>query len=345
MVNIISLIPYILLAILAFGVLIFVHELGHFSLAKINGVIVEEFAIGMGPKLFGFTKGETLYSIRILPIGGYVKMLGENEDSENPKAFNNKNPLQRISIIIAGPLMNFIVAIILFVIITLSVGAIRTLTVNSVLDNSPAKEAGIIAGDKIVRINGEKVNMLEELTEKLVKSKGESVSVEVLRNGDIVKFNIKPAKGQENGDYYLGVNMDIIKNPTLFQAFDRAVDQVNYMLKLIIGFFGTLFQGKTDLNDVGGPVSIIKVSVAQAQMGILNLMYFTAVMSVQLGFFNIIPFPALDGGYFLLYLIELITRKKPNPRVVQSLVTIGFLLLMGLMVLVTLKDIINPIKF
>lgn len=344
MTNIISVLPYILLAIIAFGMLIFLHELGHFTLAKINGVIVEEFALGMGPKLIGFTRKDTLYSIRVLPIGGYVKMLGENEDSNNPKAFNNKSPLQRISIIIAGPLMNFITAIILFVVITLSVGTIRTLTVDNVLDNSPAKAAGIAVGDKIIKVNNKKINMVEELTEKLIKSKGQSVDVEVLRNGNVVNFNIIPAKS-EDGAYYLGVNMGVIKNPTLFQALDNSIHQLNYMLKLITGFFGTLFQGKTDLNDVGGPVSIIKVSVAQAQAGILNLAYFTAVMSVQLGFFNIIPFPALDGGYLLLYSIELITRKKPNPKVVQSLVTIGFLLLMGLMVLVTLKDIINPIKF
>lgn len=345
MFNIISMIPYILLAILAFGILVFVHELGHFTLAKANGVFVEEFAIGMGPKLLGFKKGETLYSIRALPIGGYVKMLGENEDSDNPRAFNRKSPLQRISIIVAGPLMNFIVAIVLFVIITLAVGAIPTLRVDSVLDNSPAKAAGILSGDKIVKINGEKINIREELSEKLIKSNGKPIDVEVLRNNENFAYNITPVKDEEKGGYILGVNMVVISNPTLFQALDRSVDQLNYMLKQITGFFGTLFQGKTDLNEVGGPVSIIKVSVAQAQMGILNLMYFTAVMSVQLGFFNIIPFPALDGGYLLLYLIELITRRKPNQRVVQSIVTIGFLLLMGLMVLVTLKDIINPIKF
>ncbi|MHC1683201.1 MAG: RIP metalloprotease RseP [Clostridiaceae bacterium] len=343
--SIISMIPYILLAILAFGVLVFVHELGHFTLAKANGVFVEEFAIGMGPKLIGFTKGETLYSIRALPIGGYVKMLGENEDSDNPRSFNKKSPLQRISIIIAGPLMNFITAIILFAIITLSVGAIPTLTVDSLIDNSPAKQAGMLSGDKIVKINGDKINIREELSEKLYKSNGKPLDVQVLRNGESFNYNITPAKDEEKGGYVLGVNMVIIENPSLFQALDRSIDQLNYMLKQIVGFFGTLFQGKTDMNDVGGPVSIIKVSVAQAQMGFLNLMYFTAVMSVQLGFFNIIPFPALDGGYLLLYIIELITRRKPNQKVVQSIVTIGFLLLMGLMVLVTLKDIINPIKF
>lgn len=341
--NIISTIPYVIAAMLSFGFLVLVHELGHFTLAKINGVFVEEFAIGMGPKLFGFKKKETLYSIRLLPIGGYVKMLGENQESYDERAYINKSPLQRLSIIIAGPIMNFITAIILFTILTLSIGGYKTLVIESVEKGAPAEIAGLKTGDKITKINDIEVGKFDQVVEAIVTKKGEAVKVEVLRNGENSTMNIKPIINNKTGNYYIGV---IPKLQTgVISAIGYGFDQTYNVIKLTVEFFGTLFQGKADMNGVGGPVSIVRISVAQAQLGFLNLINLMALLSVQLGFFNILPIPALDGGYIVLNLFEFITKKKPNEKIVAISVNIGFGLLMLLMLLVTMKDILNPLKF
>lgn len=343
--SLVSMLPYAICAILAFGVLVLGHELGHFVLAKINNVKVEEFAIGMGPKLVGIQGKETLYSIRILPIGGYVKMLGEQEASKDERAFNNKSPVQKLSIVAAGPIMNFLMAILFFAIVVLSVGGYSTLTVENPVEGYPAQKAGILSGDTIKAINNKKVSMIQEFKTELIKGEGKTVKVDVDRNGETKSFNITPSKGEEKRDYNIGVSLKAVKNPTVFQALNRGVKNVNYVVKETFGFFKTLFHGKVKKEDVGGPVSIIKISVAQAKAGVINLLYFIALMSVQLAIFNIIPFPALDGGYIFINLFEIITRKKISDEKVGVISAIGFVFLMILMVLVTVKDILYPINF
>ncbi|CUP69665.1 RIP metalloprotease RseP [Clostridium baratii] len=336
---------YIIYAILAFGLLIIVHELGHFILAKINGVRVEEFSIGMGPKIFSVDGKETKYSLGILPIGGYVKMLGEEEDVNDERSFSAKSPLRRITIILAGAFMNLILAIVIFTAYLNHFGY-RLPKVQSVIDKSPAYEAGIKPGDKFEKINGSKVFTADDMTFAIALSKGNPVNIEVNRDGKLLDFNVKPSYNEKEKRDMIGFSFDAVKNPTIVQSFKESFNQTGSLIKQTFQGLKMIFTGKADLKtDVGGPVTIIKLSGQAAKAGIWTLLYFTAFISINLAVFNLLPFPALDGGWTVLLLIELITRRKVPDKVAGALNFVGFALLMGLMLLVTVKDILFPIKF
>jgi regulator of sigma E protease len=336
---------YILLAILAFSVLIIGHELGHFLLARLNNVKVEEFSLGMGPKIFGIKGKETEYLIKALPIGGYVKMLGEGEEvkSDDPRAFSNKSPLRKLSIVAAGPIMNILIAILLFAIIGYGKG-ILVPEVNSVIKNSPAEKVGLKANDKIVEINNKKINTWEELSIEIINNGKNQLIVKVERNSSIQSFSILPVLNEETKNYMIGIEPKV-KSPNLLQSVAYGAKETANMTKETFKFFGTLFQGKVKANDFGGPITIIKVSTAAAKAGIYTLLFLTAYLSIQLAIFNIIPFPALDGGWIFLFLFEIITRKKIDDKKVAVVNYIGFMFLMLLMVVVLLKDIFFPVKF
>lgn len=335
---------YIIAAMIAFGVLIIIHELGHFALAKINGVKVEEFAIGMGPKLFGIKGKETTYSIKLLPIGGYVKMLGDEGESSDPRAFNNKSALRKLSIVMAGPIMNFILGIILFAIIA-SARGYNSPVVGKVIPNQPAAVVGIKSGDKIVKINNSKVSTWEDFVTGVYMANGSSLNITYERNGELKDVKVTPVKDPEENRYMIGIEGTPVENPTIGQSISYGFVETNSLIKQTFGFFKTLFKGKASMNDVGGPLTIIKVSGAAAKAGIVSLLAFSAYISIQLAIFNIIPFPALDGGYIMLFLFEIITGKKLDDNKIGMLNYVGFAVLMALMVLVTIKDILHPIKF
>lgn len=334
---------YIFGAFLAFSILILGHEFGHFIIAKKNDVDVEEFSIGMGPKLFGIQGKETLYSIRILPIGGYVKMLGEEEKSTDSRAFSQKTPAQKLAIVAAGPIMNFILAIIFFGIIGFMKGYIEP-TVSSIENNSPAYIAGIQNGDKIQKVDNKKITSWDEFVTTVALGKGKEVDVQVKRGNENKVFHIKPSKNVKENRFVIGIE-GTYKKPNLIEAISYGVKETGSMIKMTLNFLGTLFTGHISAQDVGGPVSIIKISTVYAKAGLLSLLWFTAYLSVQLGFLNIIPFPALDGGWILLLLIQIITGKKFDDNKVGILNYIGFAVLMLLMVAVTIKDFMYPIKF
>lgn len=334
---------YILGAILTFSILVLVHEFGHFLMAKANKVKVEQFSIGMGPKLMGIKGKETEYSIRILPIGGYVKMLGDEGKSNDERAFNNKSPLQKLSIVAAGPIMNIILAVVLFAIL----GALRGFTipiVNQVIENKPAYIAGLREGDKIVRVNNKKIITWDEVSNKIGILKGAPINVTFIRNGQQKSVAITPILDPEEKRYIIGVYPTIIEHPNLVQSTSYGLHETGFFFKETFRIFGSLFKGKVSANDIGGPISIIKISGAVAKTGILNLIFFGAVLSIQLAIFNIIPFPALDGGYIFLFIYEIITGRRVNEEKIGVINYIGFALLMTLMVLVTIKDILYPIK-
>ena len=336
---------YIVYAILAFGLLIIVHELGHFILAKINGVKVEEFSIGMGPKIFSIDGKETKYSLGILPIGGYVKMLGEDEDVSDEKSFSSKSPLRRITIILAGAFMNLILAIILFTAYLNHFGYALP-KVTSVMDKSPAYEAGIKPGDQFKEVNGSKVFTSDDISFAISLAKGQPVNLEVDRNGELLNFNVKPSYNEKEKRDMIGFSFEVVKDPTIVQSFKQSFNQTASLVNQTFSGLKTIFTGKANLKtDVGGPVTIIKLSGAAAKAGIWNLLYFTAFISINLAVFNLLPFPALDGGWTVLLLIELITKKKVPDKVIGVLNFVGFACLMGLMLLVTVKDILFPIKF
>lgn len=335
---------YIIMAIIAFGVLIIIHELGHFTLAKLNGIKVEEFAIGMGPKLFGIKGKETQYSVRILPIGGYVNMQEDEGESTDPRAFTNKKPLQKLSVVIAGPIMNFILGIALFALLAGVRGYLSPI-VSKVVPNQPADVMGIKAGDKIVKVNGDKVVTWEDFVTGVYMSNGKPIDITYTRDTETKTVKVVPVKDTNENRFMVGIYPTAVEKPTISQSISYGFMETNSLIKQTFSFLKTLFKGKASMSDVGGPLTIIKVSGAAAKAGVLTLVGFAAYISIQLAIFNIIPFPALDGGHIFLYLFEIITGKKVDDNKVGLINKVGFLILMMLMVLVTIKDILYPVKF
>lgn len=336
-------IPYIIMALLAFSLLIVIHELGHFMLAKLNGVRVHEFSLGMGPKLFGIKGKETEYLIKAFPIGGYVKMEGENEGSDDPRAFNKKTPGQKLSIVSAGAIMNLVLAVVLFAIVGASIGKISPI-VGEVIPSGAAMKAGIQVGDKITKVNEVSIDKWEQFIKEISASKGEDIDIEVVRDSKVKTFSLKPIKDVKENRFMVGI-AGTREKINLGESVSYGFNQTINTAKQTFGFFGTLFKGEVKADDVGGPISIIRISTMAAESGIINLLMLTAMLSVQLGIFNIIPFPALDGGWIFMLLFEIISGKKLNDNVVAKINYVGFMFLMAVMVLVVLKDIFNPIKF
>ncbi|WP_300262021.1 RIP metalloprotease RseP [Clostridium sp.] len=333
---------YIIFALLAFSALILVHELGHFIVAKLNGIYVEEFAIGMGPKLFGVKVGETEYNLRILPFGGFVKMLGEDDESDDSRSLNAKTPIQRILVMGAGAFMNYVLALIIFIGLAMSSGFVEN-KVASVVPNSPAQEIGIEKGDEFLKIDGNKIHTTNDFVMGLALAKGNPVELEIKRGNDVLTKTVKPILN-ESGIYQVGIGYDFIKKPTLLQGIKQGFNETRSLVSQSFIALKTIFTGEANLKtDVGGPVTIIKMSGQAAKAGANTLLWFMAFLSVQLAVFNLLPFPALDGGRIFIELIQMITRKEIPAKYIEAVNTVGFMLLMGLMVLVTIKDIIFPI--
>ena len=327
-------------AIIVFGLLIGVHEAGHLIAAKLNKVEVTEFAIGMGPKLFSFQGKETLYSLRLIPIGGYCKLTGEDESIDSPVSFSAKKPLQRISILAAGAIMNLILSFVALVILFAPNEKISTTYVENVLENAPAYSQGLKAGDKIVKLNSTNVNIDSDVSFFLYRNGDKPVDVTVKRGDEKVVLNITPYS--ENGDYYIGYKPQSVDNnilETLKYSFHFEV----FTSKVVILTIADLFTGTASVKDTSGPVGIVSEIGKAAHNGFRNVLYLLALISVNLGLFNLIPLPALDGGRILFVLIEFIFR-RPVPQKYEAIVhALGFLALLILMVFVTFNDVFRLI--
>ncbi|MGL5314918.1 MAG: RIP metalloprotease RseP [Peptostreptococcaceae bacterium] len=331
----------IIAAILLFGVIVFVHELGHFLLAKKAGIKIHEFAVGMGPKLFSTKKGETLYSIRLLPLGGYCAMEGEDGESSDPRSFGQKSLLQRASVLFAGPFFNIIFAVILLIPVFIYMGAPST-TLGKIIPDSPAQAIGLQVDDKIVNINGHEINSWEDVVSNLHSSEGKEIQISVERDGELKVFNVTPEKNAD-GNYVIGISYKPERSffGSIGSAFTTTVD----MTKQMIIFVGQLFTGSVPggvENAVTGPVGVISIVSDQASKGIFNLMYIGSVISLNLGILNLLPIPALDGGRLVMLAIEGIRGgKKLDPNKEAAIHMVGFALLMGFMVFITYKDILR----
>ncbi|WP_125153877.1 M50 family metallopeptidase [Clostridium rectalis] len=336
---------YIIGALLAFSLLVIIHEFGHFALAKLNDVKVEEFSLGMGPKLFGIKKGETEYTVKALPIGGYVKMLGEDgEDTKDKRAFSNKSSWQKLSIVAAGPFMNLVLAIFLFALVAGIRGYFAPI-VGELIKGGPAEVVQMQKDDKIIKVNQKKITTWEDFYTEIYMSGGKSIDITYEREGKLDTISVTPVKDKDGKAYIVGIYPKHIDNPSIGQSISYGFIETNSLINQTFSFFKTLFGGKASINDFGGPLTIIKVSGEAAKAGILTLLSFAGYLSIQLAIFNIIPFPALDGGWIILFLFEIITRKKVDSNKVGIINYIGFAILMTLMILVTIKDILYPIKF
>lgn len=337
----------ILITIIGFGFMIFIHELGHFIAAKRFGVLVHEFSIGMGPQIFSFGKGETKYSLRLLPIGGYVKLEGENEleENDNPRSFSNLKPLKRIVILVAGAFMNVLLGFIIFTILNISVG-ITPSVVAAIPNELASVQVTFQEGDEITRLNNARIHSYEDVSLFMSRYDKKSLDVTLKRNGKTIRIEDAPLIETEEG-YKLGVIFAAQKASVLRSAEFAIYDTVHISKAVVYAVFD-IFSGKTGINSLSGPVEIVStvgaVASQQNEYTLLNILLLFAMITVNLGIFNLLPFPALDGGSIVFALYELVTRKKVKSEIVGYSGLIGFALLMLLAVYVTAGDIIDLIR-
>lgn len=329
-------------AIFVFLLVILLHELGHFTVAKLVGIKVNEFAIGMGPKLIQKKKGETKYTLRLLPIGGYVSMEGEDEVSDDPRGFGKSSPLARIAVVAAGAIMNFVLAIVVLSIVSFNIGAPTTI-IDEVSPGLPAEKAGIISGDEIISINNKKVKSWDQLSRTISQSDLDNeMELELIRNKEEKTVVIKPIF--EDGRSIIGI-VPLYKS-SFGSAIRGGIENTGIFIKIMFDFIKMLFKGQVTTNDLSGPVGVIREVGQAAKMGINNLLLILGFISVNLGFFNLLPIPALDGSRIVFLTIELIRGKPIDPEKENVIHLIGFALLIGLMIIVTYKDLsrINILK-
>lgn len=320
-------------AILLFLMMIIPHEFGHFAVAKAVGVQVNEFSIGMGPKLWNKQKGETLYSVRLLPIGGFCAMEGENEESDNPRAFNNKSPLSKIAVLIAGAFMNIITAWLILVILAFSYGTAST-TIDDVKVGSPAATAGILSGDQIVSINGEKTDDWNKVVEE-IKSSDDKLSIEVLRENKKHQFEVKPEKLE--GQNIIGISSRLTRDHG--KAIEGGTIATYDMGKSMLDAFKGLITGGISTKDIAGPVGMVSMVGQTSKLGIQYVAAFVALVSLNLAIINLLPLPALDGGRIIFVFIRLITGKMISDRTEGIIHAVGMGLLLILAVIVTINDV------
>ncbi len=325
-------------AIFVFLMVILVHEFGHFAVAKMVGIKVNEFSIGMGPKLIQKKKGETEYTLRALPIGGYVKMEGEDEASEDPRGFNKVSPLSRIAVVAAGAIMNFISAIIVFTIVSYGLGMPINIIENTI-PSSPAEKSGLLSNDTIISINGIKSDTWESISKIISKSDpNQEMELKVKRDGQDKKIVLKPTVDEE-GKTIIGIVPKYKKSITL--AIKGGFQKTLMFLGLMFEFLGMIFKGKVGIKHLSGPIGVIHEVGVAAKLGIYNLLLILGFISVNLGFFNLLPIPALDGSRIVFLIIELIRGKPIDPEKEGFIHFVGFVLLISLMLLVTYKDIVQ----
>ncbi len=322
-------------AIFVFCLIIFVHEFGHFAAAKACGIRVNEFALGMGPRLIHYSGKETEFSLRLLPIGGYNKIEGEDEDSDDPRAFNNASVWKRILVVVAGAVMNFITCILILIIVYGTVGFAST-TIGEVIEGLPAAEAGLEAGDTILSIDGKEIGVWTDV-QTYTQSGNDTITVVVDRNGETLTLNVPLVT--EDGRKVMGIRSMIKHDAGL--AIKEGFTGTWSMAKDMYAFVARLFTGRGSLDDVGGPVAIVSVISEQAKTGFLNVLYLTAIISLNLGIINLLPLPALDGGRLVFLIINLITGKRVSTKVEATVHGVGMLLLLAFMAFILVKDVLR----
>jgi RIP metalloprotease rseP len=325
----------IIIALLIFGIVVAVHEFGHFFVAKLNKITVHEFAIGMGPVIFQKEKNGTNYSLRAIPMGGFVAMEGEDEESDDPNAFCQKKPLQKMAVIFAGPFMNFVLTIVTFILL-FTLSGVPVNKVGNIIENSPASKSELKVGDEIKSINGTNIKSWNDIPTTIAGTKGD-VTLQVIRDGQPKEITITPE--EKNGRRTVGIYPMYEKNfsSSVSQAFSQT-----YSVSLsMLDFIKKLFTGKVDFNYVSGPVGIVKEMGSSVNSGLATVINYIAFISLNLGIMNLLPIPALDGFRLLTSFVELITRKKLNKKMEYIVNAAGMIFLISIMLLVTYKDLIK----
>lgn len=355
----------VIIFIIVLGVLIFVHELGHFLVAKKSGIRVDEFAIGFPPQIFSFKKGGTKYALNLIPFGGYVKIYGENAEDESvdPDAkdsFVNKSPWIQAAVLVAGVTFNIVFAWFLFLIVLMAGSPTivdqsnrdfikdAKVTITNVYENSPAGMAGLKAGDRIISIANipESEITVKNVQDTIANSKG-AIKFGIDRVGQKSEISIEPKQGIVGDKQAIGVSLEEIGTYALpaHKAFTQSFIMTKNAVQLIavdlVTFLGKAILGKASLNEVSGPVGIVGIVGEAASFGFIYLLSFTAFISINLAVLNVLPLPALDGGRLVMVLIEGVTKKKIKPTIVNWVNGIGFLVLILLMIVITVNDVIK----
>ena len=341
----------VLVAILFFGLLIFFHELGHFTFAKLFKVKVNEFAMGMGPTLFKFKKGETRYALRLFPIGGFVSMEGEDEESENERAFCNKPAWQRFVIVAAGGVVNLIMGAIIVAVMLSQTNLIGLPQIHSFEENSVSSQY-LQAGDEIKKINGKKVYSEYDLSFLMARDKDGIIDFTVEREGEKVELNGVPFQTMKNQDGTITIIYDFIirgVEPGFLSVTKNAVLESVSIGRIVWISLLDLVTGQYGLSDLSGPIGTVSyiadaAQIATQQTDYTYLFTLMAMIAINIGLFNLLPLPALDGGRLFFLAIEFVF-KKPVPAKYEGWVhAVGMVLLLLLMAVISLSDILRLIR-
>jgi len=342
-----------LVSLLVLSGLIFFHELGHFTVARLLGVYVEVFSIGFGKRLVTFRAFNTEWSISAIPLGGYVKMKGQDDTdpskkSYDPDSYNAKTPFQRILILLAGPTANFVLAFILYFIIALGNPQVVAPVVGDVVKDSPAYVAGLESNDTIMSINGQKITTWKEMAKMISEAKG-AIALKVDRGGYLKLITLEPklqsAKNMYGEDVkrkMIGISAAGVMHEQKLDFAGKlkyATDQTAFASTLIFTGVKKLIMGDVPASEMGGVISIVKITSDATAAGWMSVLFFAALISVNLGVLNLLPIPALDGGHIMFNLYELIFRREPSEKVVFNLTIAGWVILFGLMGLGIFNDI------
>lgn len=350
---------YILVAIFLFGILIAIHEWGHFITAKLLKVRVNEFSVGMGPVIVARQKGETKYSLRAIPMGGFCAMEGEDEDTDSPDAFFKKPIWKKLIILSAGSFMNFIAGVLLLLLLFSQVHSFSVPVIADLIEGFPYEsEEGLLPGDRLVSIDGHKVHILSDAQVYFSMSNGETMDLVIERNGQLLERKDFPLKLREytiDGGTVMRYGLNFAQvEATPLEVIRQSWDTSLFFARSVWLGLQMLFQGDAGLKDMAGPVGIISMigetgsNSGSIAIGLKNVSYIIALVAINLAVVNMLPLPALDGGRIFLILLSqgfyLITKRKLNPKYEAYIHAFGFVLLIGLMVIVTFSDVVKIVR-
>lgn len=338
----------IIIALIIFSVIVIFHELGHFWLAKANGIRVNEFSLGLGPTIWGIQKGETKYSIKLLPFGGACMMEGEDEESQDERAFGAKPVWARMSVVFAGPFFNFIMALVFAFILMCCIGYDKP-QITDVIPGYAAEETGMQAGDTVVKINGKSVHFYREISAYSMFHPGETVEITYDRGGEKHTTTLVPKYDEESGRYLYGFSYlaQRVKG-NLLTNISNSFFEVRYWVYTTLQSLRMLVTGQISVNELSGPVGIVKnigdtyTEAVQSEgyyTAFLNMLNWVILLSANLGVMNLLPLPALDGGRLVFLIVEAVRRKKIDPNKEGFVHLIGIALLFLLMFVVMFNDI------
>lgn len=336
----------IVIALLVFSVIILFHEFGHFLLAKLNKITVVEFSLGMGPRLLSFEAGGTRYSWKLLPFGGSCMMLGEDGEEEEEGSFGSKSVWARMSVIAAGPIFNFLLAFIMALFIVGNLGYDVPVLLN-VTEGMPAADAGLQAGDRIVKMNGKRIHLYREVQNYSMFHQGETVIFQYERDGELHEATVTPELTNGSYKYGIGGNINYRQKTNVLETLEYSAYEVYYWIDTTVSSLGLLFKGGVQLDDMSGPVGVVDAIGTTYQESRdegafyvwMNLLNIAILLSANLGVMNLLPIPALDGGCLIFLIVEAIRRRRVEPELEAKIHFAGLMLLMLLMVVVMFNDV------